>query len=94
MKLRQRMLLVFAATVLGSIVVLFFLSRFLLLASFHELENERMKQDVEYAVTALYQSYPGAFAGDWRRPRGRAVPCSKWKNNSRKHPMPTWAATC
>ena len=57
MKLRQRMLLVFAATVLGGMAMLFFLSRSLLLSSFHDLESERMKQDVEYAVTALYESY-------------------------------------
>ena len=51
------MMLVFAVTVLGGMVILFVLSRSLLLSSFHDLENERMKQDVEYAVTALYQSY-------------------------------------
>jgi PAS domain S-box-containing protein len=57
LKLGQRMLLVFAATVLGGVVTLYFLSRFLLLSNFLQLETEQTKQNVEYAVTALHESY-------------------------------------
>jgi PAS domain S-box-containing protein len=56
-KLGQRMLLVFAATVLVGVVVLYFLSRSLLLSNFLHLETEQTKQNVEYAATALYESY-------------------------------------
>jgi PAS domain S-box-containing protein len=51
------MLLVFAATVGGGMGVLYFLSRGMLLASFLQLENEQMKQNVEYAMTGLAQEY-------------------------------------
>ena len=57
MKLRPKMLLVFAATVAGGMVVLFFLSRDLLLSSFRQLEIEQMKQNVDYALNALGQEY-------------------------------------
>jgi PAS domain S-box-containing protein len=51
------MLLVFAITVLGGMIVLHFLSRSLLLSDFEQLEIEQTKQNVENAVTVLYESY-------------------------------------
>jgi PAS domain S-box-containing protein len=56
-KLAHRMLLVLAATVAGGTLVLYFLSHSLLLANFLQLETEQTKQNVEYGVTALYESY-------------------------------------
>ncbi len=53
MRLRQRMLFVFAATVLGGMVGLFFLSRAFLMSSFQQLEIEQMTQNMQYAETAL-----------------------------------------
>lgn len=67
MKLGQRMLLVFAATVFAGMVALYFLSRVLLLSNFRQLEAEQTKQTVEFAVTALYESYHslGTVASDY-----------------------------
>ncbi len=61
------MLLVFAATVFGGMVALYFLSRVLLLSNFQQLEAEQTKQTVEFAVTALYESYRslGTVASDY-----------------------------
>ncbi len=53
MKLRQRMLVVFVATVLVGMVGLYFLSRAFLMSSFKQLEIEQMTQNVQYAQTAL-----------------------------------------
>ncbi len=50
------MLLVFAATVLSGMVVLFLLSRTLLLSSFQQLETEQTKQNVEHVIAALDDS--------------------------------------
>ncbi len=55
MKIGPKMLLVFAATMTGGMVVLYFLSRDLLLSSFRQLEIEQMKQNVDYALSALQQ---------------------------------------
>jgi PAS domain S-box-containing protein len=57
MKLRPKLLLVFAATVAGGMVVLYFVSRDLLLSSFHQLEVEQMKQTVDYALNGLTHEY-------------------------------------
>jgi len=57
MKLRPKMLLVFAATVACGMGILYFLSRDLLLSSFRLLEVEQMKQNVDYALTGLNQEY-------------------------------------
>ena len=57
MKLRPKLLLVFAVTVAGGMVLLYFLSRDLLLSSFRHLENDEMKQNVDYALNALSQEY-------------------------------------
>jgi hypothetical protein len=54
-KLRQRMLLVFAVTVIAGMGVLYFISRDLLLSSFQQLENEQMKQDVQNALDGVDQ---------------------------------------
>jgi PAS domain S-box-containing protein len=52
-KLRPRMLLVFASTVLGGMAALYFLSRAFLMSSFHQLEVEQMTQNLQYAQTAM-----------------------------------------
>lgn len=67
MRLRPRMLLVFAATVFGGMIVLFFLSRSLVLSSFLQLEDQQMKQNVDYALTGLQQEYSslGRTVGDY-----------------------------
>ena len=57
MKLRQRMLVVFAATVAAGMVILYFISNGLLLQSFLRLEDEQVKQEVAYAVAALKEEY-------------------------------------
>lgn len=62
MKLRQRILVVFAATVGIGMGILYFLSRTVLLSSFRHLENEQMKQDVGAAVRGLYEEYRGLGA--------------------------------
>jgi hypothetical protein len=46
-KLGQRMLVVFAATVAGVVVTLYFLSRVLLLSNFQQLEAEQTKQTLQ-----------------------------------------------
>jgi PAS domain S-box-containing protein len=58
-KLRPRMLLVFAATMVAGMVVMYFVSRELLLSSFLQLENAQMKQDVDEALTELEDQYKG-----------------------------------
>ena len=55
MKLRAKMLLVFVATFAGGMVILYFLSRSMLLASFRQLETAQMQQDVQYAQIRLVQ---------------------------------------
>lgn len=57
MKLRQRILLIFATTVLVGVGLLYFLSRGLLLSSFLQLETLEMQEDVQHAVTALNHSF-------------------------------------
>ncbi len=57
MKLRPKMLLVFAATVAAGMGILHFLSRDLLLSSFRQLEVEQMRQNVDHALTGLNQEY-------------------------------------
>lgn len=52
-KLGPRMLVVFAATVLCGMLVLYLLSRVFLMSSFRQLEIEQMTQDLQYAQTAL-----------------------------------------
>ena len=49
------MVLVFAATFAVGMVILYFLSRSMLLSSFRELENAQMQQDVQYARLRLVQ---------------------------------------
>ena len=56
------MLMVFAATVIIGMGVLYFLSRTLLLSSFRHLEDEQMKQDVGYTVEGLHDEYRGLGA--------------------------------
>jgi two-component system, NtrC family, sensor kinase len=56
-KLRPRMLLVFAATMVAGMVVMYFVSRELLLSSFLQLENEQMKQNVDEASSELREAY-------------------------------------
>ena len=53
------MLLVFAATVAGGMIVLYFLSRDLLLSSFRQLEIQQMEQNVDYALNGLGLEYSG-----------------------------------
>jgi len=55
--LSRRLLLVFATTFLGTMAVLYFLSRSLLLSHFRQLEIDQTKQEVEDAAAALYASY-------------------------------------
>lgn len=51
------MLLVFAATFAGGMLLLYFVSRSMLLSSFRELENAQMHQDVQYARLRLDRDY-------------------------------------
>ena len=53
MKLRPRILLVFAATLAVGAAVVYFLSSAMVLSSFRQLESEQMKRDVEFAVAGL-----------------------------------------
>jgi signal transduction histidine kinase/CheY-like chemotaxis protein len=57
MRLRQRMLAVFAATMSVGMGILYFISRNQLLSSFKQLESEQMRQDVAYASSALDGEY-------------------------------------
>ncbi|HMD38025.1 MAG TPA: CHASE4 domain-containing protein [Candidatus Acidoferrum sp.] len=57
MKLRSRMLLVLAATMVAGMAVMYFLSRELLLRNFLQLENEQMKRDVSHAAAELEDQY-------------------------------------
>lgn len=57
MKLRPKLLLVFTTTVACGMVILYFLSRSLLLASFSHLESDQMKQNVQYALSGLDDEY-------------------------------------
>ena len=49
--------MVFAATVAGGMVILYFISNGLLLQSFLRLEDEQVRQEVGYAVAALKEEY-------------------------------------
>lgn len=57
MKLRPRMLIVFAATMVAGMGAMYFISRELLLSSFLQLENEQMKQNVDVASINLLEKY-------------------------------------
>lgn len=67
MSLRLRMLLVFAITLLAGGAVVYGLTRALLLSSFRDLETDRMRQDVQYALAAFHEFYRdlGATANDY-----------------------------
>ena len=67
MKLRQRMLAVFAATTGVALCVLYFISRGQLLSSFKQLESNQMGQEVGYAVAAIEWQYRdlGKTANDY-----------------------------
>jgi PAS domain S-box-containing protein len=56
-KLRPRMLIVFAVTMVAGMGVMYFISRVLLLSSFLQLENEQMKQNVDAASINLLEKY-------------------------------------
>jgi PAS domain S-box-containing protein len=51
------MLLMFAATAIAGMGLLYFASRYMLLSSFQQLENQQMKQDVQNALDALDEQY-------------------------------------
>ena len=53
MRLRRRMLLIFAVTLGIGTGIVYVLSRVMVLANFRQLENEQMKRDVEFAVAGL-----------------------------------------
>ena len=57
MKLRQKMLLVFATTVAVGMGALYFTSRSLLLSSFQQLEEQQTKQDVQDALDDVDEQY-------------------------------------
>jgi len=57
MNLRPKMLLVFAATAVGGIALLYFLSNDLLLSSFRQLEVAQVKEEVQYALSGLEREY-------------------------------------
>lgn len=53
MRLRQRMLLIFAVTLAIGTTIVYVVSREMVLASFRQLEDEQMKRDVEFATAVL-----------------------------------------
>jgi len=56
MTLRRKTLLIIAGTFYGVIILLFFISRTILLESYTDLENQSTHRDVERAVTAYSQA--------------------------------------
>ena len=59
MTLRRKTLLIIAGTFYGVIILLFFISRNILLASYTDLENQSTQRDVERAATAYAQALSG-----------------------------------
>jgi sensor domain CHASE-containing protein len=52
-RLRQRMLLIFAVTLAIGTAIVYVVSREMVLASFRQLEDEQMKRDVGFATAVL-----------------------------------------
>ncbi|HEY0703767.1 MAG TPA: CHASE4 domain-containing protein [Candidatus Acidoferrales bacterium] len=67
MKLRQRMLLVFAVTLAVGAAAAYWASQAIVLSSFRDLENEQMKRDVGFALSGMDLDFRNlaASAGDY-----------------------------